>query len=526
MKRGPGFWLGALLFATLCLGIGGYVIDDTFIHLQFAKHVRDGAGLVFNAGDPVPGSTSPLWPLALGWMGRGGADLLALAKALSLVAGLVALAFFATAAHRLMLRPEHAEAATAAWAVNAWMVRWTVSGMETALAVLLVSAGWIVGWGRGEPATHRTRFLVGLVWGLAALARPEAALLVVLYVVASFLWPEGPYAQPRFAARAGAALSTALGATIVCLPYAVYAQSLYGTFLPQTLAAKGAGSIGPAVALRQLVQAAKVTGAVCAVEALACLLLAPRFRALFRHGDPALHVAAWGWVLLVPVVYAVRGLPVLSRYLLPLYPFLILYGWWALEHFRLSKDGQGRRAVLATALAVSMIANLVVYRAQVWTHTRQFTEGLERTLIPWGKWLSDNSSPTTLVATPDIGAIGYYSDRRVLDLGGLVTPRMVPLMQRMDYDELVRSFAFRVAGEPEFLVDRGTGAERLVRESPLREALTPLFHARTQSLAMAKPGPVDYTLYRVNWAKVDSIASMTPNYASSSKEFPSSPRKP
>jgi hypothetical protein len=511
VKRGGAFWLAVALFALLALGVRGYVIDDTFIHLQFAKHVRDGLGLVFNAGEPpVPGSTAPLWPLALGWLARGGADLLRLAKALSLVAGFLALALFATAAHRLTLRREHAEAATAVWAANAWMARWTPSGMETPLAVLLVLAGWVVAWGRATPASPARRFEVGLVWGLAALVRPEAGLLLVLYALASALWPDGPLARPTPLARLRAAAAVGIGAAVVYAPYAVYAHSLYGTILPQTLAAKGAGAAGAAVAVGQLAQAAKVAGAVCAVEGLACLVLVRRFATLFRQGDSALHAASWAWVLLVPLVYAVRGLPVLSRYLLPLLPLVVLYGWWALEHFRLARDTTLRRAVLATALAASLGTNLAVYGVQVLAHTREFTAGMERTLIPWGEWLAASTPRDAQVATPDIGAIAYYSDRRVLDLGGLVTPRIVPLMNRMDYDGLVRNLAFGAVGRPEYLVDRGAGACRLLRESPFAPALTPLFSARTQSLAMARPGPVDYTLYRVDWAAVDSLRAAGP----------------
>jgi hypothetical protein len=115
--------------------------------------------------------------------------------------------------------------------------------------------------------------------------------------------------------------------------------------------------------------------------------------------------------------------------------------------------------------------------------------------------------PSTVVATPDIGAIGYYSDRRVLDLGGLVTPRIIPLMQQMDYDSLVRSFAFRSIARPDYLVDRGPGPKRLLHESPYWRALTPIANARTQSLAIAKPGAVDYTLYQIDWSIADSIAA-------------------
>ncbi|HKA23725.1 MAG TPA: hypothetical protein VKF80_01960 [Candidatus Eisenbacteria bacterium] len=499
-------WLSLFLFAALLFGLRGYVTDDTFIHLQFAKHVRDGAGLVFNKDEAVPASTAPLWPLLLGLLGRGGADLLRLATALSALAGFLALAGFFRAARRLLLREEHAQAATIAWAANAWMARWTVSGMETALAVALVLWGWNLAWANGQPGGPGRRFRVGIVWGLATLARPEVGILVVLFAVTSFLWPDGAPTSAPLGARLRALLAVTGGAAVVLAPYALYAFSLYGRLLPSTFDAKGTGAHGAAVIVPILVLAAKNIGAVCAIETIACVLFAARFRHLLRHGDAALHMAIWSWIVLLPVGYAVRALPVLSRYLLPTLPFLVLYGWWALEHFRLSSQSPWRRTALAIALGLSVAINVAVYEVRVVPHTHEFAAGMERTLIPWGKRLAQ-TPPSTLVATPDIGAIGYYSDRRVLDLGGLVTPRIIPLMNQMDYDSLVRSFAFQIAGKPDYLVDRGQGPKRLLHESPFWPALDPIATARTQSLAIAKPGPVDYTLYKIDWSIADSVAA-------------------
>ncbi|HKW50623.1 MAG TPA: hypothetical protein VJQ53_02725, partial [Candidatus Eisenbacteria bacterium] len=66
----------AILVAIVLLGLGhlapflGYLTDDTFIHLQFAKNLIGGHGFAFNAGEPTYGSTSPLWVLLLAGVGR------------------------------------------------------------------------------------------------------------------------------------------------------------------------------------------------------------------------------------------------------------------------------------------------------------------------------------------------------------------------------------------------------------------------------------------------------------------------
>ncbi|MEY4069684.1 MAG: hypothetical protein RL721_298, partial [Candidatus Eisenbacteria bacterium] len=56
----------ALLVCTaLAWPLRDYLTDDTFIHLQYARHLAGGEGFVFNAGERVYGSTSPLWVLLL-----------------------------------------------------------------------------------------------------------------------------------------------------------------------------------------------------------------------------------------------------------------------------------------------------------------------------------------------------------------------------------------------------------------------------------------------------------------------------
>ncbi len=62
---------GVALFRARELAIAGPVgwtafpLDDSFIHLQFARNLAEGHGFAYNPGVPVAGSTAPLW--TLGW---------------------------------------------------------------------------------------------------------------------------------------------------------------------------------------------------------------------------------------------------------------------------------------------------------------------------------------------------------------------------------------------------------------------------------------------------------------------------
>src|SRR5262245_59945344 len=46
-------------------GTVGFPLDDSWIHLHFARNLAEGAGFSYNPGHPVAGSTAPLWTLLL-----------------------------------------------------------------------------------------------------------------------------------------------------------------------------------------------------------------------------------------------------------------------------------------------------------------------------------------------------------------------------------------------------------------------------------------------------------------------------
>ena len=54
--------------------------------------------------------------------------------------------------------------------------------------------------------------------------------------------------------------------------------------------------------------------------------------------------------------------------------------------------------------------------------------------VALGRWAVAHTPPDALLALNDIGAITYVSERPVVDLAGLVTPEVVPLLRLPDRD--------------------------------------------------------------------------------------------
>jgi len=50
-------------------------------------------------------------------------------------------------------------------------------------------------------------------------------------------------------------------------------------------------------------------------------------------------------------------------------------------------------------------------------------------MVAVAQWLDRNTSPDAIIAAHDIGAIGYFTRRPILDLAGLISPEVIPFIR-------------------------------------------------------------------------------------------------
>jgi arabinofuranosyltransferase len=493
---GPGL-LAALVTFALWWPIRGFMPDDAYIHMQYAKHLRDGDGLVFNLGERVYGTTSPLWSALLAALGRLGLDLRTAAVGASLAAALGASFLGAHVLARFVPAGPAALLAAVAFASDAWFVRWSGSGMETSLGTFLVLAGFDR-YGATRPWGART-LAPACWWAAAALVRPEAALLCGLLAVRAALDPGPPAARLR---RATLALAPA---ALVGTAWTLVATAYYGTPLPITLAAKSAeyAGLGGAFRIARLMAtefAASRPIESAAVAIAAILLLARRLAPV----DLRAHVVPAGWLLGLPLFYMASGVPGVTRYIVPITPLLVAYGWGVIA--RLWPD----RRVWAGAALAGAAVTAYTFGGHVVPQARAFQEGLAATFVAQGKWFAANTPPGTRIAIRDIGAFAYHADRPVVDLAGLVTPESVPLMHRHTYDDIALELRFAEHARPEYFVDAATSPSRMIADSRYGGCLTLVHEARLDHRALLKNEPAWVSAYRVDWACVEGLRGAAP----------------
>ncbi|HKQ65772.1 MAG TPA: hypothetical protein VJZ73_12230 [Methylomirabilota bacterium] len=405
-------------------GAQGFPLDDSWIHLQFARNLAAGAGFSYNPGEPVAGSTAPLWTLLLGAGAVVASASLAMAKVIGVVATLAAALITRRTALAWGTRPDVALVAAIALV---WMgpIAWgALSGMEVSLAALLVAAALL--------AHARDRLLVSAACAaLAVLARPEAFLLIPLLVAA----------RPLTLRRV--AVFTAV-TVIVVAPAVLFSLSTAGTPYPATAAAKVEGGL---------------VGWLGGVREPAAVTWIARPAAFFREWLVWLATTHW----LLPIALApalILGWRRAGRALGLVELALVAHplGMALLAPYRGPAFQEGRYSIHLLPLAVLAIAVAVGRPGQAaWWGRRRLVLGLAAaawlaiaaaTLVPgaaryaWGvqninamqvhlgRWVDAQLPKTARIALNDIGAIAFFSRRDVIDLMGLVTPEIIPYRRR------------------------------------------------------------------------------------------------
>lgn len=483
-----------LPLARLLAGEPGYPLDDAWIHQTYARNFAQTGRWAYVPGTLSAGSTAPLWTILLSIGHLLPTD----PRLWSYALGLACLGGTAWAAWRLsrtLFGSEWIARLTALALLTEWHMGWAaLSGMEIPLyaflATLLLAS--YIEQSREDELDAPRPLRWGLLGGLLTLTRPEGLWLMALIGLhQATRWPH--LGGQRVLSRL-AVIGT--GWALVVTPYALFNWQVTGSIFPSTFHAKQreyAELISALPLWRRLLQQAWLPWIGGQVVLLGGLLgvLWQRRAALpqpVRAWQRATLLPAL-WALGIIVVYAAR-LPVTyqhGRYLMPLIPALLVYGIWGMVRF----IQQAPRLIGRTLGASAVVLFAIFWFQGGFAYARDSTI-ITCEMVGTARWLDATAAPTDLIAAHDIGAIGYFAQRPLLDLAGLVTPETIPILR----DEqallaMMRQQQVRyVVTFPDWY-----------REIPASAALTPVAQRQCeQSAAAGQPGMV---VYITDWAQPD-----------------------
>ena len=427
----------------LCVWTWGYIEDDGFIHLEFARSLSRGMGFAFN-GHVVYGDTSPLWALLLAAAHTLLPNWIYAAKALSIGALLFAAGgvYFFTA--RLQ-RPErlYNAALPAAMALlfvlNPFVSYWSFSGMETVAACGLTF--WLTGLLCADAVSVRALLVSAALAGVAPVLRPEMVFLTA--IVTPLLWHRWRSIKAGGSARIPVLLAGAALLAVPSLLWARYALRTFGALIPNTNAAKRAAPQDSVLARLLHVYAVGfplVFPLVLLALSLVVLTYFVVIRHYLRHSRPAgqpfpeirlpqgpalAFYLFLLWTLVAASFYIRDHTYVQTRYILVSAPGLMLSALLTLRTF--SPQAGVAAYAMGLVLAVSAMARMGLPAL----HNKSETVSATRALA---LFVRDHVPPDAPVAAYAIGELAFYSDHPIVDTGGITRPGVIPFLSTSDAD--------------------------------------------------------------------------------------------
>lgn len=183
-----------ILFIVLSIQLG-HIQDDSYITFRYVENFVNGNGLVFNIGENVEGYTSLLWVLLLSGVKIIGIDIISASQFLGLFFSFITIIItrkiFLHFIDSVILDERILKERKNIWlyisllpslmlALNGAFQYWSISGMETALFISLVTLS-IYSYAMRPDEFELTNFTaISLI--LASVTRPEGMFIVILII--------------------------------------------------------------------------------------------------------------------------------------------------------------------------------------------------------------------------------------------------------------------------------------------------------------------------------------------------------
>lgn len=471
-KTAAYFWL--LLGSSLCVlaylawYARNFQLDDGLIYLRYFRNFFDGHGLVYNRGEYFNGLTSPLYAYLMLAVGTIIPDLQLTTVVLAFLSMAGALVLLG-----LYFRAQYGSALVTLGGLLGVALPYFYSnfGMETPLFMLMIAASLLL-YQRQQYAA------LAVVSALLILTRAEGVFLPLALIVDHLL-----------SKRPIPSLKILIAPALILCAHYIFNRVYFGSFLPATGSAKiwqGQSGLwgddyplflhasyfyqvafGEKPWLLGGIVLTAITGILAELRKSRAVILFFVFYLLFFS---LLNIPNYGWYyapyfLLVPY-FSALGIVVIANFFIRKYPQRSMF----------------IRAFLVVLVALPLFIVLMTFRPPSTPHApyRQI-----------GMWLNQNTKPTDSIAMVEIGTVGYYSERPIIDILGLVNPHNAEFIGRRQFDKWLEHYhpEYFLAHQP--LWGHEVSIKRLVRRREVGVRPDFVFPGYMLYCRKGKPGCVD-----------------------------------
>ena len=408
--------------------------DDPFITFRYARNIASNAGFVYNSGERILSTTTPLYAIILTGAAVSGIKIPAAANLLSglfIVLGALALwdlgrswNSFGVRLTGLLLYPTFP------------LILSTISSETPIYLAFILGAFAFYARGRYN--------LTGLAAALATLLRPDG-ILVAGVLGAHFL-------VSRRQKIPWSALSLFL---VVTGAWVIFAWSYFGSPLPVTLAAK------------QLQNSLEVSqdfahGSIRVISWYsgnwhyrieAALALPGLVWGILKN---RLWLLLLGWTALYFLAYSILGVSSYFWYYAPLVPgFVAAIGLGVDGAIQIgTKFIGGSINNRSKILTVALTTTVCVIGIQQLVTLVEISKNIDPRMQIYravGEWLNNNTAPDATIGTLEVGIIGFFAEREMIDFAGLIQPDIAAQLRNAENYETAAFWA-ATHYQPDYLV--------------------------------------------------------------------------
>lgn len=421
----------------------GFPLDDPWIHLTFAKNLVDYHSFSYFKNEmATAGSTSPIYTLLL----AAGFFVTQNEMVLSYVLGIAflilsCLAFYKLSSYEFDKENYYALIFTGIFLIDKWLNFISLSGMETTMFIFILLA--TAYFYKKRKVVPFAIFLGLIMWG-----RPDGVTfigaLVIDYLLARY-FAKTDKSITLFDKKELIKIGIISGAIV--LVYFGMNFTLSGSIMPNTYTAK------------IVYYSAKSKEFFMKVEvwqyftsgAYGILMVGFIFSVLKMFYDLSkkkynqniiyiIFALALVFVYWYKMPYAHR----FGRYMMPIIPFFILVSGIGFRDLvkLLGNYFKSRNFVIGLYLIISVIIFIYAVKGY-YENKEQYAiecKYINDRQVAAALWIKNNTAEGDIIATHDVGAIGFYCGRKIVDVAGLVTPELISKINDKNYNVFLTEY--------------------------------------------------------------------------------------
>lgn len=424
MKKVTTIYISIILILFFC-GYYYFRLDDTYIFYKYAKNIAEGNGYVFNLGEKVNATTSPLYTLILAIIYLLlnpfiNIDFTVIGNSISIIS--IIWIFYSI---KKLFNNDIQFYLFAMIFLSMPILKFGF-GMETFLNLALITYSIYL-------YTSEKYFLSSVFVGLSVLARFDSALFAVI-IFLHYLYTKRKFPH----------LNLILGLSLVILPWFLFSKIYFGTFLPTTISAKlsqhklglfGDGFIFFTNSLR-VVPGKYFTVLLIVLVVLFSLIYLFKIKKLNSFSTGIALIIIWLAALLITYGFIINAPPYQWYYI----PFTIAVS--ILLASVLSIMVKNFRVINILLFLFFLIASILPIKNYIEGYNPKYYNFIKAV-----EWLNQNTKESDLLAVDDIGILGYnYKNGKLVDALGLINPEVTKHLNRKDYNWFLDHYT------PEFIV--------------------------------------------------------------------------